>query len=137
MTTPENITKRTDLPENGVFVFGSNMAGQHLGGAAKVAYEHFGATWGVGSGRMGQSYAFATLNHKLEKYDDKPYSGGMSPAEKHFTMFRNRLYKHAANNPETTFYLTRVGCGLASYSEEFVKQFFKVKLSNIIYPEGF
>ena len=36
------------LEKNEIFVFGSNLAGRHLGGAAKAAYNKFGAKWGVG-----------------------------------------------------------------------------------------
>ena len=34
------------LNENEVFVFGSNLKGMHSGGAARVAYNKFGAVWG-------------------------------------------------------------------------------------------
>lgn len=37
----ESIVKNLD--EHTVFVFGSNMAGQHADGAARTALEHFGA----------------------------------------------------------------------------------------------
>jgi hypothetical protein len=39
-TTPNNIT---ELNANEVFVFGSNLSGIHGGGAAKLAYNKFGA----------------------------------------------------------------------------------------------
>ena len=45
--TPERITS---LAENEIFVFGSNMAGSHGGGAARLAYKRFGAVWGQGVG---------------------------------------------------------------------------------------
>lgn len=45
--TPENISK---LKQNEVFVFGSNKAGNHVGGAARVAVEKFGAIMGHGEG---------------------------------------------------------------------------------------
>lgn len=41
--TPERIT---ELKPNEVFVFGSNLAGAHAGGAARIAMERFGAVWG-------------------------------------------------------------------------------------------
>lgn len=41
--TPENIQ---ELGQDEVFVFGSNLAGMHLGGAAKTAVERFGAVMG-------------------------------------------------------------------------------------------
>ena len=37
----ESIIK--ELPEDTIFVFGSNMAGTHQGGAAKTALLYFGA----------------------------------------------------------------------------------------------
>ena len=41
--TPERIT---ELKANEIFVFGSNLAGAHAGGAARIAMEKFGAVWG-------------------------------------------------------------------------------------------
>ena len=52
--TPEQITH---LEKNEVFVFGSNLAGAHGGGAVWVAYRKFSAVWGQGVGLQGQSYA--------------------------------------------------------------------------------
>ena len=45
--TPENIQ---ELGPGEIFVFGSNLSGMHGGGAARVAYEKFGAVWGQGTG---------------------------------------------------------------------------------------
>ena len=36
----------TSLNDNEIFVFGSNKEGMHGGGAARIAYEDFGAEWG-------------------------------------------------------------------------------------------
>ena len=56
--TPEKINA---LKDNEIFVFGSNLAGQHGGGAAYTAYRHFGARMGIGVGLAGQSYAIPTM----------------------------------------------------------------------------
>lgn len=56
--TPDNIES---LGQDEVFVFGSNLAGHHSGGAARTAMERFGARWGVGEGIQGQSYAIPTM----------------------------------------------------------------------------
>ena len=56
--TPEMIER---LQPNEVFVFGSNINGQHCSGAARTAYEHFGAVWGKGVGIQGCSYAIPTM----------------------------------------------------------------------------
>lgn len=58
--TPENIRH---LGEDEIFVFGSNLEGLHAGGAARTAYEHFGAVWGQGEGVQGQSYATTYTRH--------------------------------------------------------------------------
>ncbi|MCB0475658.1 MAG: hypothetical protein KDC69_08275, partial [Flavobacteriaceae bacterium] len=62
--TPENIT---ELQDNQIFVFGSNLSGNHAGGAAKLASEKFGAETGIGEGLTGQSYALPTLDEKLQQ----------------------------------------------------------------------
>ena len=49
------------LKENEIFVFGSNIKGAHLGGAARAAYNKFGAEWGNGEGLQGNSYALPTM----------------------------------------------------------------------------
>ena len=56
--TPEFID---ELESNEIFVFGSNLAGMHGGGAARFAYKRFGAVWGQGVGLQGQSYAIPTI----------------------------------------------------------------------------
>lgn len=66
--TPENITS---LEQDEIFVFGSNLAGIHAGGAARVAYERFGAIMGQGVGIQGQSYAIPTMHGGVEEI--KPY----------------------------------------------------------------
>lgn len=49
--TPENIQ---ELKENQIFVFGSNMNGNHAGGAARLAVEKFGAIMGQAEGLQGK-----------------------------------------------------------------------------------
>ena len=56
--TPEYITA---LRPDEVFVFGSNLAGFHGGGAVRIAYKNFGAEWGRGVGHFGQTYAIPTM----------------------------------------------------------------------------
>ena len=66
--TPEKITK---LAPDEIFVFGSNLAGHHMGGAARTAMDHFGAEWGKGEGIQGQSYAIPTMQGGVDTI--KPY----------------------------------------------------------------
>ena len=62
-TKPKRITPSivNTLDENEIFVFGSNINGMHMGGAARIAYNKFGAEWGNGEGLQGQSYALPTM----------------------------------------------------------------------------
>ena len=66
--TPDHIT---ELSKCEIFVFGSNLAGQHAGGAARFAYEHFGAEWGNGVGIQGRCYAIPTMHGPVSAI--KPY----------------------------------------------------------------
>ena len=66
--TPEKIS---ELKENEIFVFGSNLAGAHGGGAARLAYNRFGAVWGEGVGLHGETYAIPTMAGGVETI--KPY----------------------------------------------------------------
>lgn len=95
----------SELKENERFVFGSNINGEHLGGAARQAHEDFGAEWGVGKGATGQSYAINTMSGQDE--------------------FQNNLedfLRYAKKHPQIQFLLTKVGCGIAGYSEHHVQE---------------
>lgn len=43
---------------NEIFVFGSNLAGRHGRGSAYTAKLHYGAKYGVGVGRTGQTHVY-------------------------------------------------------------------------------
>lgn len=95
----ENITK---LEPNEVFVFGSNLQGYHSAGAARLALDKFGAVWGQGVGLQGQSYAIPTMEGSVETI--KPYV--------------DDFIEFARLHPEYRFLLTRIGCGIAGFSDE-------------------
>lgn len=122
MTTPENTT---ELLPNEIFIFGSNFNGYHDGGAAKTAHEKFGAVYGIGEGLTGQSYAFPTLGCQMQKL----------PIED-LEECRDTLYATARALPAVTFYLTKVGCGIAGYHETEMGALFMDSPKNIIKPKG-
>lgn len=99
--TPEYVE---DLHPCEVFVFGSNAAGQHYGGAARVAFNKFGAVWGVGEGLRGNSYALPTLDHYMRRVsvDALRYS-------------LREFLRVVDCNPGYTFLLTKIGCGIAGW----------------------
>ena len=115
----------TKLKKNEIFVFGSNLNGEHLGGAAAQAHKSFGAEWGIGEGLTGQSYAFPTLDKKMKKVSLKALQKS-----------KDKLYKCVKENPDKTFLLTKVGTGIACFEEEEIKQLFAgYKPINIKLPE--
>jgi hypothetical protein len=118
--TPNNITH---LEENEIFVFGSNLAGLHGGGAARVAYKYFGAVWGQGVGLQGQTYAIPTMQGGVET---------ISPYIDEFISF-------AKQHPELIFLVTRIGCGIAGFSDRDIAPLFfsAINLENVILPKSF
>lgn len=120
-STPENIT---ELQPDDVFCFGSNALGEHYGGAARYAYDHFGAIWGRGEGIQGQSYAIPTLSKAM-----KPYSISM------LERITGTFIYYAKQHPEKTFLLTKVGCGIAGFSEAEIAPLFKYAPRNVVKPE--
>lgn len=107
-----------------VFVFGSNLAGRHGKGAALEALLKWGARYGVGSGRQGDSYAIPTKNSSLRTL----------PLEEIATWV-SEFIGHAERCPRDTFIVTRIGCGLAGYKDEQIAPMFRGAPSNCILPE--
>ena len=118
--TPDFIT---ELEENEIFVFGSNLQGMHGGGAARLAYEKFGAIWGQGVGLQGQSYGIPTMHGGVNAI--KPYV--------------DEFIEFAKSHPELTFLVTRIGCGIAGFRDEEIAPLFKecIEIDNVILPRSF
>ena len=118
--TPEFIT---ELRPGEIFVFGSNLRGMHAGGAARVANVKFGAEWGVGVGLTGQCYAIPTMQGGVETI--KPYT--------------DQFIAFAAEHSELTFLVTRIGCGIAGFTDEQIAPLFAAALDapNVVLPQSF
>lgn len=118
--TPDHIDS---LKEDEVFVFGSNLAGMHGGGAAYAAFKLFGAVMGCGVGLRGQSYAIPTMQGGVETI--KPYVDD-------FIAF-------AKEHPELFFFVTRIGCGIAGFRDKEIAPLFAEAhgLENVCLPESF
>jgi len=98
-----------------VFVFGSNREGRHGAGAALEAKRNHGAIYGQPIGRQGNSYAIVTKELRsshppvtLNEIDDGVY----------------KFIMHAVTHPMDTFYVTKIGCGLAGFKEDQIKDIF-------------
>jgi len=118
--TPDFIT---ELKPDEVFVFGSNLAGSHGGGAAYVAWRKFGAVMGQGVGLQGQSYGIPTMQ------------GGVETIEPYVTEFIDFAKAH----PELFFFVTRIGCGIAGFRDAEIAPLFAgaADLENVCLPATF
>ena len=116
-------SKIDSLEEDEIFVFGSNLEGKHLGGAAKAAHHRFGAQWGVGVGLTGQAYAIPTMQGGVETI--KPYV--------------DQFIDYAKEHQEKEFLVTRIGCGIAGFKDEEIAPLFKkaATIRNIYLPKEF
>ena len=95
----------------------------HGGGAARIAYEKFGAKWGEGIGMTGRCYAIPTMD------------GSLDIIRKHVDDFT----EYAAAHPEQTFLVTRIGCGIAGWRDSEIAPLFgkASELGNVTLPEEF
>lgn len=115
--TPERIS---ELKPNEIFVFGSNLQGMHGGGAALIAYRKFGAIMGQGVGLQGQSYGIPTMQGGVETI--RPYV--------------DEFIEFAKTRSDLTFLVTRIGCGIAGFTDEEIAPLFEKAhgVENIVLP---
>ncbi len=106
-----------------IWVFGSNLAGRHGDGAAKVARVNFRADYGTGRGPTGQAYAIPTKDKQLKVIALRDIETSIAD----FIQYAN-LY------PEKQFFVTRVGCGLAGYSDDEIGPLFTAAPANCSLP---
>lgn len=106
-----------------IFVFGSNEAGRHGAGAALYAMRHLGAQIGIGFGPTGRTFAIPTKNFYIQKLDL------LSVA-----LYIDLFVQYAKENPDTTFRLSPIGCGLAGFTVEEIVPLFDEAPSNVLPP---
>lgn len=110
----------TELKPDEVFVFGSNAEGRHGAGAARTAYEKFGAEWGSGSGPHGQSYAIDTMS-------------GLGVLRDEVATF----LRYARRHPQLRFLVTPIGTGVAGYRADEIAYLFEDAPENVVLPAEF
>ena len=119
--TPENIT---NLKPNEIFVFGSNTSGRHGAGAARLAHVKWGAVYGVAEGLTGQTYALPTVNTTIT---DKL-------SIQQIKVYVDKFITFAKANTQYTFFVTKIGCGLAGWEiKDIAPLFVEAKVVDNIY----
>lgn len=117
----------TELKDNEIFVFGSNLAGRHGAGAAKQALQ-WGAKYGEATGLHGQTYAIPTKDWRIQTLP-------LAKIEPYIKLFVLCTRHH----PELKFLVTEIGCGLAGYQPfQIAPMFYELYFSdNVALPDSF
>jgi hypothetical protein len=123
--TPEEIT---ELAENEIFVFGSNLSGRHGKGAAKTAMG-WGAIYGQGVGLQGRTYGIPTKNASITQ---------TLPLTK-IQLYIAEFLNFAETRPDLTFLVTKLGCGLAGLTTKQIGNLFSLYEipGNVVLPREF
>lgn len=108
-----------------VFVFGSNEGGHHGAGAAKHAMREWGAIWGTGIGHAGDSYAIPTKDRNIQTLPIAIVA-----------QYVQEFLTYARASPDNLFLVTRVGCGLAGFTDSQIAPMFRGAPDNCLLPGG-
>ena len=137
--TPEKIE---NLNKNEVFVFGSNIQGEHVGGAAAFANKVLGAEMGCGFGFCNlkcNTYAIPTCI-RVWAGRAKPFRA-TRPFDNvnQIKPFVDAFISDAKHFKDYTFYVTKIGCGIAGFKTNDIAALFSkcLDLDNVILPKEF
>lgn len=115
------------LPENDeVWVFGSNIKGLHIGGAALKALD-YGAKMHHGMGYVGNTFAIPTVAIEEDKWFTRNI--------RLIAPFINEFIRFTYNNPDKSFFITSIGCGIAGFNPSEIAPFFKGCNTNVSFPD--
>ena len=137
--TPEKIEW---LDKDEVFVFGSNIQGEHVGGAAAFANKAFKAEMGYGFGFCDlacKTYAIPTCIRVWGDITEpfkvtKPFESVIQ-----IKPFVDAFISDANHFSYKTFYVTKIGCGIAGFKFNEIAELFRpcLDMDNVILPKEF
>lgn len=110
------------LLDDQIFVFGSNLAGIHGAGAARFAYKELGAVMGCGIGFTGSCYAIATKDLAIETLE-------LRLIEDQVELFKKLAFEYS----KFDYIVTKIGCGLAGYTDAEIAPMFKGAPDNCLF----
>jgi hypothetical protein len=108
-----------------IFLAGTNLDGRHGAGSARYAYLYHGLKMGVAEGLCGNTYALPTVGSKLARMMLPEVEGAVE-----------RFIQFAAQHPELQFQVTRVGCGLAGFTDAEIAPLFAASTPNCLFDEA-
>lgn len=106
-----------------VFVFGSNLMGQHVGGAAKFAADHRGAMEGTAHGLVElwcPGEAHDLMSYALPTMATLGVPLTLTGVAASVTLFK----AYATIRPELEFFVTAIGTGIAGFTHEEIAPLF-------------
>lgn len=107
-----------------IFVFGSNLAGRHGKGAALFARKNHGAIYGQAMGLQGNSYGIPTKDEHIRTL----------PLD-FINVYVTEFIVFAKKHREHIFNVTRIGCGLAGYTDQQIAPMFRNAPANCVLPD--
>lgn len=107
-----------------IFVFGSNEAGIHGAGAAKIAVDKHGAVWGKSYGHYGDSFAIPTKDEYIESM----------PLDR-IEQYVQGFLAYAIGHRKVKFKVTCIGCGLAGNKHADIAPMFRMAPGNCSFDE--
>lgn len=125
----EGDSRITGLIKGFVFVFGSNDAGIHGAGAARAASLYRQFPWGCGEGYAKRCYAIPTKDLEIRSHTLAIVRRNVGS----FLMFANEILdleaaygadRNTVLYGHTQFQVTRIGCGLAGFTDEEIAPLF-------------
>ena len=134
--------KIESLNKGEVFVFGSNIQGEHVGGAAAFANKVLKAEMGCGFGFCDfacKTYAIPTCI-RVWAGTLKPFRA-TRPFENvnQIKTFVDAFISDAKHYADKTFYVTKIGCGIAGFKISEIAELFRpcLDMDNVILPKEF
>lgn len=108
-----------------VFVFGSNEAGMHGAGAAKVAMDKHNYPYGKSYGHYGSAFGIPTKDERIRTLP-----------ELNVHLYVNGFMAFAMGRPKLKFKVTRIGCGLAGFTDKEIAPMFIGSPKNCFFDEA-
>jgi hypothetical protein len=107
-----------------ILVVGTNMDGNHAGGAARFANLNHGLEMGVAEGLSGTAYALPTVGHDFSPMPLEEVAGHV-----------DTFLQCADYNEDLNFKVTRIGCGIAGFTDEEIAPLFVDAPTNCYFDE--